>query len=219
MKKTCIYVDGFNLYYGILAHWRRANDKAPAIGVKWLDIEAFAKNILDDSHEIVKINYFTSDIKSVDLDVDFQQRITRQGLYLRALDSKENTAIIKGCFRERNASFKCPEAPFKKYKYKTFEEKGTDVNIATWLLSDAYKGLYDSYILISNDTDLRAPLFLIKNELSSNVGLICPQIKTAESLKDSVNFYRNIRLSDIEQSQFSTEMKDAKGDFKKPKEW
>lgn len=219
MRKTCVYVDGFNLYYGILAHYRKAYPKSEAVGVKWLDINALVKNLLHDSHDIVKINYFTAEIKDPSADLDFQQKITRQRLYIRALESNSNTSVIMGCFKERQQTFKMPDPPFKKYKYKTFAEKGTDVNIATWILRDAFKSAYDSYVLISNDTDLRAPLILIKNELACNVGIICPQIKMAESLKDTASFYRKIDLGDIRKSQFPDNMTDSKGDFKKPKTW
>lgn len=55
MKKTCVYVDGFNLYYGILAHYRKAYPKDNnSIGVKWLDINTLVKGLLNESHEIVK---------------------------------------------------------------------------------------------------------------------------------------------------------------------
>ena len=143
MKKTCVYVDGFNLYYGILAHYRKAypKDNNP-IGVKWLDINTLVKGLLNESHEIVKINYFTAEIKSPTADIDFQQKITRQRLYIRALESNSNTSVVMGCFKERQQTFKMPDPPFTKYKYSTFSEKGTDVNIATWMLRDAFKSSY-----------------------------------------------------------------------------
>ena len=44
MKKTIIYIDGFNLYYGLLRSSKN----------KWLDVVAFANSLLPrpDEHEI-----------------------------------------------------------------------------------------------------------------------------------------------------------------------
>jgi len=38
------------------------------------------------------------------------------------------------------------------------EEKGSDVNIATYLLLDGHDGLYDEAIVISGDSDLVEPV-------------------------------------------------------------
>ena len=38
------------------------------------------------------------------------------------------------------------------------EEKGSDVNLATYLLLDGLDGLYDSALVISDDSDLEAPI-------------------------------------------------------------
>ena len=38
------------------------------------------------------------------------------------------------------------------------EEKGSDVNLATYLLLDGFDGLYESAVVISDDSDLEAPI-------------------------------------------------------------
>ena len=38
------------------------------------------------------------------------------------------------------------------------EEKGSDVNLATYLLLDGLDGLYESALVISDDSDLEAPI-------------------------------------------------------------
>ena len=56
-KKTRVYIDGNNLYYGLLKNtpW------------KWLDLPAFVAELVGPDHEIVAVNYFTAPIKSVRL--------------------------------------------------------------------------------------------------------------------------------------------------------
>ena len=50
--RTIVYVDGFNLYYRGLRK----------TAFKWLDLNAFAKELLGPNDEIVAIRYFTADI-------------------------------------------------------------------------------------------------------------------------------------------------------------
>ena len=51
MKRTIIYIDGFNLYYRLLK-------ERPAF--KWLNLLALVKSVLDPDNDIVKVRYFTA---------------------------------------------------------------------------------------------------------------------------------------------------------------
>ena len=50
MKRTNVYIDGYNLFYGLLK----------GTAWKWLDLLAFSKALLRDDHEILAVKYFTS---------------------------------------------------------------------------------------------------------------------------------------------------------------
>ena len=54
-KRTIFYIDGFNLYHGLLVG-------TPYL---WLDIEKFAMSLLPrpEEHELVGVDYFTARIK------------------------------------------------------------------------------------------------------------------------------------------------------------
>ena len=52
MKKTIVYIDGGNLYYGQLRDSQN----------KWLDLMLFSKKLLRPDHDITMIKYFTSRI-------------------------------------------------------------------------------------------------------------------------------------------------------------
>lgn len=220
-KKTCIYVDGFNLYFGILEHFKDTNTGRylPCIGAKWLNLLELSRNVLNDTHEIVKINYFTADITGDLTRKRIQNKVRKQRLYKRALKTIPNLSIIDGKYKKKELCYIESTPPYIRHPYTSYEEKGTDVNIATWMLRDAFKESYDSYVLISNDTDLRAPLLVLKNEFAVNVGLICPGKVIAEALKDAVNFAKILRISKIKKSQFPENMSDSKGEFQKPADW
>ena len=55
--KVNLYIDGFNLYYGLLRFSQN----------KWLDVVAFAKSLLPrpNEHEIMAVKYFTARVNYV----------------------------------------------------------------------------------------------------------------------------------------------------------
>ena len=51
--RTTVYVDGYNLYYGLLRKSR----------LKWLDLYAlFKEHVLDDAAELVEVRYYTAPV-------------------------------------------------------------------------------------------------------------------------------------------------------------
>ena len=93
------------------------------------------------------------------------------------------------------------------------------MNIATHIVSDAYKNHYDCAVLISNDTDLTPPLLHVKYELKKLVIIISPYKDIHTDLKKSSHFYKTISLQTLKQCQFPENMKDNKGEFFCPPKW
>ena len=54
------------------------------------------------------------------------------------------------------------------------QEKGSDVNLATFLLLDAFRQESDIAVVISNDSDLKEPIRVLIEELGVPVGLVNP---------------------------------------------
>ena len=52
MKKTIAYIDGYNLYYGLLKGTK----------FKWLDMVKLVRELLRPDHELVKVRYFTAPV-------------------------------------------------------------------------------------------------------------------------------------------------------------
>ena len=52
---------------------------------------------------------------------------------------------------------------------EVFEEKRTDVTIASYLLMDAFAGQYDTAVVVSNDSDLTTPIEMVVNQLGKTV--------------------------------------------------
>lgn len=70
-ERVLVYVDGFNLYFGILE--ARYNQ------CKWLDLRLLSLNLLKNSQELVGVKYFTSRLNNN----RYKQK--RQTIYIEAL--------------------------------------------------------------------------------------------------------------------------------------
>ena len=100
------------------------------------------------------------------------------------------------------------------------EEKGSDVNLASHLLMDAFKDKYDCAVILSNDSDLFAPMEMVKKEFKKKIGLITPSKHPSRHLMKVANFVKPIRSKNLlKASQFPENLKDDRGEFKKPSSW
>jgi hypothetical protein len=54
------------------------------------------------------------------------------------------------------------------------EEKGSDVNLASYLLLDGFRSDCEATVVISNDSDLKVPIELARAELGLVVGVVNP---------------------------------------------
>lgn len=212
MKKTVVYIDGFNLYYSL-----------KNTSFKWLDLQRFSTAHLESKkHNITRIKYFTARVQSTLTD---PLKDTRQDIYLRAVKTLPDLDIIFGLFKKRQVRGVLCDSEDRKLlnkdivKIKKWEEKMSDVHIATHLVADAYQNKFECAVLISNDADLTPPLLHIKHKLKKLVIVISPYKKISAELKKSSHFYRAVSPKVLEQCQFPERMKDAKGEFFCPPKW
>lgn len=210
-QATNIYVDGFNLYYSCLK----------GTPYKWLNIYNLCGNAFPNN-SINRIRYFTAKIKPLPWDLNAPQR---QATYIRALETLPNLSVHYGTFKKRNK--RRPLAnPIKGLppivEIIDTEEKGSDVNLASYLIMDGYKEDYDVAIVITNDSDLVEPIRIVKEEIGIPIGLFNPQCNKKDvsgELMKVAAFKRFIRPGVLEISQFPATLTDARGTFHKPGGW
>jgi uncharacterized LabA/DUF88 family protein len=99
------------------------------------------------------------------------------------------------------------------------EEKGSDVNLATHLLLDAFQGRYDLAVVITNDTDLLAPILAVRKELRKKVGLLSPAERPSRELRNAVDFVKPIRSGVLAAAQFPDEVRNGSGVIRRPATW
>ena len=207
--KTIIYVDGFNLYYGAVK----------GTLYKWLDILKLCQFLLP-KNQIIKIKYFTALVTARPKDPD---QPNRQLLFLRALRTLPNFEIIYGHFLEHEVrmhlAYPPQNGPQTALVLKT-EEKGSDVNLASHMVNDGYKGLYQVAVIISNDSDLVEPIRIVRKDLNLPVGVLNPILNyPSHELQKFASFVKPIRKGVLSVSQFPPQMQDTAGVFYKPPTW
>lgn len=223
-RRTIVYVDGFNLYYRALKN----------TAFKWLDLKALFTNIFPaPQNQIVAIKYYTANVSST----ISPGGPARQQLYLDALGTLPEVRIFKGNFlvnsvwghlsqplqfKPDSTRIDIVPSPIKASIVKA-EEKGSDVNLASHLVNDGWKNIFDVAVVVSNDTDLVEPIRIVTEELKKPVGVLFPVQKPrrpATSLKDVATFIKMLRPGRLAASQFPNTVVDKFGrKIQKPASW
>lgn len=207
------YVDGFNLYYGCLK----------GTPYRWLDLRGLVERLLPDGATLAHLRYFTAHVS------DRGQKAgsaNRQRLYLRALRTLPNVDIIAGHFLSNPVTLPIHPPPPTGSRWarvlKT-EEKGSDVNIAAWMLIDAVRNPADLVVLVSNDSDLETPVRFVREHFRIPVLLLPPVSRpgrrVSQTLTAAASATKVIRAGPLQASQFPDELRDARGTFRRPGEW
>ncbi|MHC8509591.1 MAG: NYN domain-containing protein [Rhodospirillales bacterium] len=206
--RTCIYVDGFNLYYLALKN----------TSCKWLNLDGLFRDILQPQHNVTSIKYFTAPVLPRSHDPSQPQR---QQIYLRALRQYCSAVeIIYGYFQSNvvSAPLAQPGTGPRMVSVIKTEEKGTDVNIAVHMLNDAWLNAYDCAVVVSNDGDLAEAMRLVKVQTGKKIGLLTPGSNDPSgSLMRHADFYRHIRSGALARNQLPSPIPGT--NITKPASW
>lgn len=127
--------------------------------------------------------YFTAKVMNLPND---QQIVNRQDTYWRALKTLPNFEIIEGQFKQKPVTAKKANEEGFVTIIKT-EEKGSDVNLATHLLVDAFNHEFENAIVITGDSDLVTPIRMVKEQLNKIVCILNPVLLTGKYKRSKRN--------------------------------
>jgi NYN domain len=222
--RTYVYIDGFNLYYGCVK----------GTPYKWLNIVDLCRRLMPEN-DIQRVHYFTARVKSP---ADDPTMHTRQQAFIRALETLPEVQVTYGSFLATRK--KMPLAPPRPGRSDdqapaivtlkpggptgaivlNTEEKGSDVNIATTLVADAFRKRFEVAAVLSVDSDLALPISLVTTELRLKVGVLFPRHRYSARLANIATFRKTIDKTDLRACQFRDEVTDAHGrTIKRPAEW
>jgi len=219
-EKAIVYIDGFNLYFGLRA--ATGGNKKLTKRIYWLDIQKLAERIVQ-GRQLICVKYFTARIKGNPHKQD------RQNAFLDAIRWHCNKVqmfegryllremICRKCHRV-SSDMACPHC---KTLNRMPEEKKSDVNIATQMLKDAYENLFDTAYLISADSDLVPPVEIIRSmSPSKRVIVFFPPNRFSLELKNAASTQLFITPAIIRQSHLPDSIPKPDGKFITiPTEW
>ena len=202
MDRVITYIDGFNLYFGLKDKgWKR---------YYWLNLKKLSEKILIKEQELVSVKYFTSRVSSP------PTKVKRQGIFIEALESLNDLEIFYGKYQANPYTCsKCRQIS------RIQNEKMTDVNIAVEMLADAYQDKFDTAILISADSDLKAPIQKVLELFpKKRVTVAFPPSRYSFELNKSASASFTLGRKRISESIFEDEVLKSNGyKLVKPVEW
>jgi hypothetical protein len=210
--RTNVYVDGFNLYYGALR-------SSP---YRWLNLLKLSEGLLRTDNVINRIRYFTARVTPRKDDLTVTER---QAAFLRAISTIPNLSVHFGLFLTNEAMMPRADGSGTVKVLKT-EEKGSDVNLASFLLLDACDRDFETALVVSNDSDLVVPLQEARRRYGVKIGISCPVLTPRRwpnrELVEASDF--NVHLTSkrrrlLRDSQFPDELSDESGVFRKSEGW
>jgi len=212
-QNAICYIDGFNLYYGLKeAGYRR---------YYWLDPVSLSRALLPHSHTLVAVKYFTAPVRGGSGNDpparadsrDASRR--RQGKYFDALATLPDLLRFDGHYLTKPTT-----CPYCKKDFDRDEEKMTDVQIATEMLSDAHGGAFDTAILISADSDLVPPVRKIKELNNKTVRVVFPPKRKSYELIQVADEVKRIFRRTLAKCQLPNSVVTSDGrDINRPARW
>ncbi len=200
-NRVIVYIDGFNLYFGML--------EAGYDNCKWLNIEKLVQSYLSSNQALMAIKFFTSRISHN------PQKQKRQSTYLEALETT-SVKIIYGLYKAKN--IECDNCG---HNWLISNEKMTDVNIATHLIIDAFQDKFDTAILISGDSDLVPPIKAVHENFPKKVvSVFFPPSRHNNTVAGAARGSQIIGRKKLVDAQFENKItKSENFILQKPKEW
>jgi len=200
--RVIAYVDGFNLYYGLREKgWKR---------YYWLNIKELVTRLLKENQQLIVTKYFTARISGP------PDKRKRQTIFLEALATLSDFKIYYGHYLSKNITCRnCGQS------WQGFEEKMTDVNIATEMLIDAFENRFDTALLVSADSDLVTPVNTIKKMFpKKRIIVFFPPNRFSANLKTAADVQLSLGHGLLTKSQFPETLTKSDGIvLKHPSEW
>ncbi len=228
--RTAFFIDGYNLFYGLLA----------GTPYKWLDLPALLTHITkiqNPASETIQVNYFTSPVLPSLATLGIKSK-EAQDTYIRALIAKGVTVTlgkhrIEHGTAPRYIDKHTPPSRQNKVDIWDLEEKQTDVSVAVGmyrLLSKQQNLQADERIkqivLVSADTDMTPALKAIKEDFPEiTVGIILPHREGIQrGVPGSLENYshwirRQVKNDELYSHQFPARVPTKKKPAIKPDYW
>src|SRR5690606_10329608 len=162
MKKVSVFIDGYNLYHAV----HSLNNPR----LKWVNPQLFCKFFIQGGTEAIqRVKFFTAPPDHMPVDVQERYKAFTSALLHYGIE------IIEGNFKRKLITFRKDGESFT---HPTHEEKESDVNLALAILEDAYEGISDKLLIITNDSDIAPAIRIAKQKRPSlHINIVTPPLR------------------------------------------
>jgi uncharacterized LabA/DUF88 family protein len=201
--------------------------RSPA-SLKWVDPALLAMTVWPQFTAIHRVRYFTALVKPTAAD---PRALARQQIYLRALAAR-GIDIHYGQFKLRSKNWflnallsQRPPATGAGVaalivRIAKYDEKGSDVNLASYLVRDAALHDCTDAVVISNDSDLVEAINIARKEFGISVYVVNPHTRAVGELRQVAADLRDLKPSALQKSQLPPSVSEANGTMlRKPSTW
>lgn len=181
--RVAVYIDGFSFYYACFS----GPTKSPFKGLKWVDFERLARNLFPD-HDLAAVHYFTAIAPNPPGDPG---QADRHANYLDALRAYSAVTVHVGKFvksKREVALVRCPEGVAIQQTAFVWQEKKSDVALASTLIVDAVQRNADVLVLVTNDSDFVPAVQVAKQVSACTVGVVSPDLAVSKELAKVADF-------------------------------
>ena len=145
MIRVACYIDGFNLYHAV--------DDLKKPHLKWVNLYALAQSFCRKDEHLVKVTYFSAYATWM------PDRYARHRQFVAALEA---SGVVCHMARFTEKVMQCKTCGAR---WKSREEKETDVHFALAFLEDAIDDVFDRAIILSADSDYVPAIRRVRDRL------------------------------------------------------
>lgn len=220
MNRVIFFIDGFNLYHSVVDASFDSGMKGK--GTKWLDIASLCKSFLHlistDAvcEKIIYITAFAYHLTNND-----PNKILRHKLFALCLEDSGIEVITTQFKKKIHYHIIQINNRFEKRKFKSYEEKETDVALGVLMMHEIAQNNCDTIALITGDTDLLPALQVIKeNYKNIQIIVIFPYKRKNRELQNYAHKYFKISKEQYFKHQFPDTLILKSGrNVNKPSSW
>ena len=192
--RVAAYIDGFNLYHAV-----------EALGdplLKWCNLRALAESFIREDETLQRVVFYTA---YNTWDADKRRRHLN---YVKALEA---TGV-----EVRRSNFSKVDKLCEKFgrRCSFFEEKKTDVALATDMLSDCYERAIERTLLFSADSDQVPAVEHIRRRFPRNkIHMIAPpgRLSQARELSAACTSFAELSAGRLRQCALPHDVRDGRG--------
>ncbi|MEX2535824.1 MAG: NYN domain-containing protein [Trueperaceae bacterium] len=186
--QVAFLIDGFNLYHSLRDASRSQN--LAGRGTRWLDLDGFCRahlQLIGPTAQLAGIQYFTA--LATHTQKHLPQGVSRHQQYIRCVEDT-GIQVVLGRFKQAGTRV-CSICGHNSTRY---EEKETDVAVASHLIEHFVNGDCDCAMIVTGDTDIAAGVKVAKRLFpAKKIGFVFPFKRQNDELKNLADYSYKVK--------------------------